>query len=263
MVDGDKEIVLRREEFTLRGKGWIAFDNRSRLRRHPRVLLRMSARRLLGATVLGCAMLGAFGLPFPAQGSKPRRSPRMRYARGIRSRVARKTRYEGVTLNQMIVAIWRATRARFQAATFTCWKWNSSRYSAATLLRRSSPRGGPAGPGTARGTAPGGTRWRSQAAASHRGARKARTGAPRAEQAARRYKEGLAMERRGDQKGRLRPSWRRARRVTALAAAQAWRDLRQGNSATPRDYQTSLKWYQKAREQGVEIPKPIQRGPIH
>src|SRR3954469_239559 len=25
MVDGDKEIVLRREEFTLRGKGWIAF----------------------------------------------------------------------------------------------------------------------------------------------------------------------------------------------------------------------------------------------
>jgi adenylate cyclase len=25
MVDGDREIVLRREEFTLRGKGWIAF----------------------------------------------------------------------------------------------------------------------------------------------------------------------------------------------------------------------------------------------
>ena len=25
MVDGDKEIVLRREEFTLRGRGWIAF----------------------------------------------------------------------------------------------------------------------------------------------------------------------------------------------------------------------------------------------
>jgi predicted component of type VI protein secretion system len=24
-VDGDKEIVLRREEFTLRGKGWITF----------------------------------------------------------------------------------------------------------------------------------------------------------------------------------------------------------------------------------------------
>jgi len=25
MVDGDREVVLRREEFTLRGKGWIAF----------------------------------------------------------------------------------------------------------------------------------------------------------------------------------------------------------------------------------------------
>ncbi|MEW5865207.1 MAG: FHA domain-containing protein, partial [Pseudomonadota bacterium] len=24
-VEGDKEIVLRREEFTLRGRGWIAF----------------------------------------------------------------------------------------------------------------------------------------------------------------------------------------------------------------------------------------------
>ena len=24
-VDGDREIVLRREEFTLRGKGWISF----------------------------------------------------------------------------------------------------------------------------------------------------------------------------------------------------------------------------------------------
>ena len=25
IVDGDKEVVLRREEFTLRGRGWIAF----------------------------------------------------------------------------------------------------------------------------------------------------------------------------------------------------------------------------------------------
>jgi predicted component of type VI protein secretion system len=25
LVEGDREIVLRREEFTLRGKGWIAF----------------------------------------------------------------------------------------------------------------------------------------------------------------------------------------------------------------------------------------------
>jgi adenylate cyclase len=24
-VDGDQEVVLRREEFTLRGKGWITF----------------------------------------------------------------------------------------------------------------------------------------------------------------------------------------------------------------------------------------------
>jgi len=34
-----------------------------------------------------------------------------------------------------------------------------------------------------------------------------------------------------------------------------------GSPAVKHDYQASLKWYQKAREQGVPIPKPIQRGP--
>ena len=29
-----------------------------------------------------------------------------------------------------------------------------------------------------------------------------------------------------------------------------------GIVAVPRDYETALKWYQKAREQGVEIPAP-------
>jgi len=30
-----------------------------------------------------------------------------------------------------------------------------------------------------------------------------------------------------------------------------------GNSSVQRDYETSLRWYQRAREQGIEIPKPF------
>jgi TPR repeat protein len=30
-----------------------------------------------------------------------------------------------------------------------------------------------------------------------------------------------------------------------------------GNAVVPRDYETALRWYQKARAQGIEIPKPL------
>ena len=30
-----------------------------------------------------------------------------------------------------------------------------------------------------------------------------------------------------------------------------------GNAVVERDYETALKWYEKAREQGIEIPKPL------
>ena len=35
-----------------------------------------------------------------------------------------------------------------------------------------------------------------------------------------------------------------------------------GNAVVQRDYETALKWYQKAREQGVKFPKPVTRAPI-
>jgi TPR repeat protein len=82
---------------------------------------------------------------------------------------------------------------------------------------------------------------------------------PGQEEAARRYQDGLAMERKGDHKGAL---------AAFLAAGEAGygpalRKLGQiydkGTPAASRDYQTALMWYQKAREQGVEMAKPIQR----
>ena len=35
-----------------------------------------------------------------------------------------------------------------------------------------------------------------------------------------------------------------------------------GNAVLKRDYETALRWYQKAREQGVEIPKPLTHAPV-
>ena len=73
-------------------------------------------------------------------------------------------------------------------------------------------------------------------------------------EAARRHAAGLAMEHRGDDKGAL---------VAFLAAAEegyppAQRRLGEiydvGNSAVKRNYEESIRWYQKAREGGEDLP---------
>lgn len=226
----------------------------------------MSARRLLGATVLGCAMLGAVGLPFPAQAQQAQAVSSHEVRKGdTLFGVARKTRYEGVTLNQMIVAIWRANQSAFPGGNIHLLEVGTvlvipARSIVASLnppeadrqvreLLAARPPAAPVGavkppPAVAAPAKP----------------------APvplGQEQAARRYKEGLAMERRGDQKGALAAFLEAGEAGYGLAQRRLGEIYDKGNSATPRDYQTSLKWYQKAREQGVEIPKPIQRGPIH
>ena len=76
-------------------------------------------------------------------------------------------------------------------------------------------------------------------------------------QAAERFQAGIKFDRDGDL---------RAAMTAYLAAGEAGNGTAQkrlgdiynaGNAIVPRDYETSLKWYQKARAQGVEIPKPI------
>ena len=76
-------------------------------------------------------------------------------------------------------------------------------------------------------------------------------------QAAERFQEGINLERNGDLQAAM---------TAYLAAGDAGNGLAQkrlgdiyntGNAVVQRDYETSLKWYQKARAQGVEIPKPI------
>ena len=80
--------------------------------------------------------------------------------------------------------------------------------------------------------------------------------APVRSDAASRHAAGLAMEDRGDDKGAF---------VAFLDAAEggyppAQRRLGEiydsGNKAVKRDFEESIRWYQKAREGGEQIPAP-------
>ncbi len=70
------------------------------------------------------------------------------------------------------------------------------------------------------------------------------------------------MERKGDDQAALR-AFLEAGEAGEAGDGLAQRKLGQiydkGNTAVQRDYQASLRWYQKAREQGVEIDKPLPR----
>lgn len=77
------------------------------------------------------------------------------------------------------------------------------------------------------------------------------------EAAEKQYQHARELEKKGDNKGAL---------VAYLAAGEAGHGYAQkrlgeiyerGNSATKRDYDVALRWYEKARAQGIEIPKPI------
>lgn len=81
------------------------------------------------------------------------------------------------------------------------------------------------------------------------------------EQTEERYQHGLQAERSGDMGVAM---------VAYQAAAEAGHGLAQkrlgdiyntGNEIVRRDYETALRWYQKAREQGIKIPRPLTHTP--
>jgi FimV-like protein len=216
----------------------------------------MSAGRLLGALLLTCAGLAALvAAPAQAQSVATHEVRKGDTLFGV----TRKTRHDGVTRNQMMLAIVRANQGAFPGGNINLLEVGTilnipSRDAVAAIesaeadrqvrdLLAANPVAVP--PVAAIKPAP---------------ALKAPAAVPPGlAEAARRYREGLAMERRGDNRGAL---------TAFLAAGEAGYGLAQrklgqiydtGNPAVPRDYQTSLKWYQKAREQGVEIEKPLQR----
>jgi pilus assembly protein FimV len=137
------------------------------------------------------------------------------------SGVARKTRHEGVSQNQMLAAIYRANQADFSDGRIHALRVGQ-------ILRIPD---------------------REEVAAV------TRTNA----EAAKRYREGLGYERKGDHSGALKAFVEAAEGGHGLAQRKLGEIYDKGNSAVERDYQTSLKWYEKAREQGVPIPKPLVR----
>ena len=69
------------------------------------------------------------------------------------------------------------------------------------------------------------------------------------------------MERKGDDQGALKAYLEAGEAGYGLAQRKLGQIYDKGNTAVQRDYQSSLRWYQKAREQGVELQKPIVRSP--
>lgn len=79
------------------------------------------------------------------------------------------------------------------------------------------------------------------------------------ERAIQRYQEGLALERKGDERGALSAFLEAGEGGYGLAQRKLGQIYDKGNSAVKRDLQASIRWYQKAREQGVPIDKPVPR----
>ena len=71
------------------------------------------------------------------------------------------------------------------------------------------------------------------------------------------YQQGKAMEGKGDERGAFKAYLAAGESGHGLAQKRLGEIYERGNSATRRDYDTALRWYEKARAQGIEIPKPI------
>jgi TPR repeat protein len=82
---------------------------------------------------------------------------------------------------------------------------------------------------------------------------------PGQEQAAHRYQEGLDLERKHDDRGAFQAFLASAEAGYAPAQRKLGQIYDSGNGAVRRDYQSSIRWYQRAREQGLDVGKPPQR----
>ena len=71
-----------------------------------------------------------------------------------------------------------------------------------------------------------------------------------------RYQEGLRHELNGDNRSALLAFVDAGNAGHGQAQRKLGDIYGSGNSAVKRDYDVALRWYEKARAQGVEIPKP-------
>jgi FimV-like protein len=211
----------------------------------------MMLRRGMAALLLACAAV--ISVPAQSQVAATHEVRRGDTLFGI----TRKTKHDGVSRNQMILAIWRANRNAFPGGNINQLEIGTvlaipARETVAAIeaaeadrevraLLASRPAATPAAQvAVARPEAPA-----AAAAAQARGL----------EQATRRYQEGLALERKGDDQGALGAFLEAGEGGYGLAQRKLGQIYDKGNSAVRRDLQASILWYQKARAQGVSIDK--------
>jgi len=75
-------------------------------------------------------------------------------------------------------------------------------------------------------------------------------------EAARQHAAGLALEKRGDDHGAFTAYLAAAEQGHPPAQRKLGEIYDSGNSAVKRNYEESIRWYQKAREGGEDIPPP-------
>ena len=80
------------------------------------------------------------------------------------------------------------------------------------------------------------------------------------EAAAQQHVSGLALEHRGDDKGAFLAFQAAAEQGYPPAQRRLGEIYDSGNSAVKRDYEESIRWYQKAREGGEQIPPQVPHG---
>lgn len=183
--------------------------------------------------------------------------------------VARRLRPEGVTLNQVLVALYRANPDAFlggninqlragavlsvppretMAALSPGDAMQEVRVLTAVKPAPAAAEPAPAAPPAVAAPAPAAPAARLPKAMLGR------------EEAERRYREGLAAERRGDEVGAFNAYLAAGESGHGPAQKKLGEIYDRGTAAVQRDYATALQWYQKAREQGVEVPRPETRG---
>jgi FimV-like protein len=211
----------------------------------------MMLRRGMAALLLTCA--AAISVPALAQVAPTHQVRRGDTLFGI----ARKAKHDGVSRNQMILAIWRANQSAFPGGNINLLEVGTVltiplRETVAAIetaeadrqvreLLAGSP---PAQVALARPEAPA-----AAPAVPPKGP----------EQAARRYQDGLALERKGDDLGALAAFLEAGEGGYGLAQRRLGQIYDKGNNAVKRDLQASILWYQRARAQGVPVDKPVQR----
>jgi FimV-like protein len=213
----------------------------------------MSLRRWMAAIALVGGLAGAF--PALSQVAPTHEVKRGDTLFGI----ARKAKHEGVSRNQMIFAIWQANQAAFPGGNINVLEVGTvlnipARETVAAIDPAEADRrvrellAGPAAPQVA-----------SVKPATVAPKPSAPAVPPGQEAAARRYQDGLELERKHDDRGAFQAFLGSAEAGYGPAQRKLGQIYDTGNSAVKRDYQASIRWYQKAREQGIEVGKPPQR----